>query len=88
MFIEDINHRELFSGSSLEIGKIHWYIQKANTEMDKKRWIKRKKFFEQDKLTDFGKEVGFDEVHWWVFKKETEIKELLKRTESKVLFKN
>ena len=24
----------LFSGASLELGKIHWYIQKADTEMN------------------------------------------------------
>jgi len=82
MFVEEINHnKELFSGSSREMGKIHWYIQKARTEMDKKCWIKRKKFFGQDELTDFGKEVGVDEIHWWVFKKERKIEDLLKRTE-------
>jgi len=28
------HHKMLFSGASLELGKIHWYIQKADTEMN------------------------------------------------------
>ncbi|UZE92408.1 MAG: ATP-binding protein [Methanosarcinales archaeon] len=82
MFEEEIKHHdELFSGSSWELGKIHWYIQQADTEMESKSLIKGEGFLEQDKLTDFGKDV-VDEIHWWIFKKETEIEELLKRTES------
>jgi len=32
--------------------------------------------------TPFGEEVGQDEINWWVFKKETEMEELRKRTET------
>jgi len=71
----------LFSGASLELGKIHWYIQKADTEMENKCWIKGKDFLKQNKLTKFGNEVGFDEIHWWVFKKETNVEKLLKKSE-------
>jgi len=79
MFTEDINHKELFSGSFWEIGKIHWYIQKADTEMHSKCYVKGENTLEP---TDFSKEVGSDEIHWWVFKKETEVEKLLKRTEN------
>lgn len=82
MLTENINHEELFSGSSLMIGKIHWYIQKANTEMYNKIFIEGKVSLEQNKLTNFGKDVWPDEIHWWVFKNETEIEELLKRTKN------
>ena len=34
----------------------------------------------KEALTPFGEEVGVDEIHWWVFKKETSMKELLDRT--------
>jgi len=85
MFEEEVKYHEaLFSGSSLEIGKIHWYIQKADTEMERRRYIKQNKEglrdIMEDVLTPFGEEVGVDEVHWWVFKKETKMKELLDRT--------
>ena len=72
-----IKHDKLFSGSSLKIGKIHWYILKADSEIEKKRLVKGKAG--EIKLTDFGKEV-IDEIYWWVFKKETQIEELLNRT--------
>jgi hypothetical protein len=85
MFEEEIKHHDvLFSGSSLEIGKIHWYIQKANTEMENLQYVKQEKDGFKDVmeevLTSFGEEVGVDEIHWWVFKKETKMKELLDRT--------
>ena len=35
------HHKELFSGSSLELGKIHWYIQKADTEMTRRCFVRR-----------------------------------------------
>ena len=82
MLTENINHEELFLGSSLMIGKIHWYILKADTEIENKCVIKGKAPLEQDKLTNFGKDAYLDQIHWWVFKKEREIEELLKRTKS------
>ncbi len=33
------------------------------------------------KNTDFGKEVAMDEIHWWIFEKETDVDELLANTE-------
>ena len=72
--MEEINHDDLFSGSSLILGKIHWYIQKADTEMDKKMQVqpdKSKAFdFKPITLTDFGKDVGYDYIYWWIFQKE------------------
>lgn len=77
------HHNILFSGSSLEVGKIHWFILKADTEMQSRRQIRTKGKFGNVvvKTTAFGEEVGQDVIHWWVFKKETQIQELLKRTE-------
>lgn len=80
---EDINHHEkLFSGPSLRLGKIHWYIQKADTEMDSRCHIEKrgKRMDVMIDTTAFGEEVGLDEIKWWIFKKETEVEELRKRT--------
>jgi len=82
MFEDEIQHHKLlFSGPSLEIGRTHWYIQKADTEMENRRFVKQGKSgfrdLMEEVLTPFGEEVGADEIHWWVFKKETKMKELL-----------
>jgi hypothetical protein len=37
--------------------------------------------FVQYEQTDFGKEVGRDEINWWVFKKEANLNELRQQTE-------
>ena len=65
------NHDQLLSGSPLVLGKIHYLILKADYEMEQLR-----------KEDDFSKEVGTDEIHWWVFNKEEDREELRKRTES------
>jgi hypothetical protein len=72
-----INHDKLFSGSSLKIGKIHWYILKADSEMERKRYAEGE--CGEIVQTDFGKEVR-DEILWWVFKKEAQVEELWNRT--------
>jgi hypothetical protein len=77
-------HAILFSDLSLEIEKICWCIQKADNEIEKRCFIRQEKsgFAEiiGDVLTPFGKEVGSDEIHWWVFKKEPKIQEMLEKT--------
>jgi len=81
---DEINHHGmLFSGASWEIGEIHWYIQKADTEMTRRCFVRREGEHRSVKIdrTPFGDEVGTDEINWWVFKRETEIEELKKRTE-------
>ena len=84
MIIDEINNDVLFVGSSYILGKIHWYLQKADTEMRKKVFVQVDKSRRFDinpiLLTDFGNDVGFDYIYWWIFKKESNIEELLKRT--------
>jgi hypothetical protein len=77
-------HEELFSHNVLTLGRIHWYLLKADSEMEARR--RRKAGDDPSKptkteLTEFGKQVGRDEIHWWVFKKEAELEELRARTE-------
>ena len=79
MSLGKFSHDELFSGSSLEVGKAHWYIQKANTEMNRRRYVEN---VEGVQRTDFSEEVGPDEIHWWVSKRETEIDKLYERTQT------
>lgn len=83
MIKRDRTDNALFSPSTLEFGKLHLTILTAVHAMDSRRWITVKKtgrLVSRD-LTEFGKEVGLDEIHWWVFKQETNIDELQKQTE-------
>lgn len=66
----------------LNLGRIHWYLVYAASQMDVK-CFKPHQPGEIHKVirTSFGDEVGNDEPHWWVYKKEHDIPALKKKTE-------
>jgi hypothetical protein len=75
-------HEVLYSEAALTLGEIHWMILKATETMDSKRWNSANAGFGKTyEATEFGKEVGMDEIHWWIFKKEPDVDELGVRTE-------
>lgn len=90
MFENELSYHEyLFSGSALQIGKIHHFLLIANAKIESKIWKHETKTlkgtnikFSGRELTDFGKEVNHDIIHWWVFSKEIDIETLLDKTES------
>ena len=73
---KDQVHETLFSETTLKLGEIHWTLLKSACVMDAQRW--QGSTYE---TTTFGKELGSDEIHWWVFEKETDVDELLAKTE-------
>lgn len=79
MFETEISYHEyLFSGSALHVGKIHRFLIIANANIESKIW----KHGTERELTDFGKEVNYDKIHWWVFTKESDVGTLLDKTNS------
>src|SRR5438105_7031448 len=80
------NHNEaVFCPATLKLGEMHWYVLRASTLMHKMTIVEIKvgegEFAPiRQEYTDFGKEVGRDEINWWVFKKESDIDELKKQT--------
>ncbi len=66
-------HERLFSDTGIKLGKILWYLLKATQEMQKKSYSSAE---DGKRLTDFGNEVGNDEIYWWIHKKEDNVKEL------------
>ncbi|HJP93922.1 MAG TPA: hypothetical protein VJ875_18330 [Pyrinomonadaceae bacterium] len=75
-------HDVLFSDATLKLGELHWALLKSASIMDSKRWkVIEATIGSTYEDTDFGKEVGMDEIHWWVFEKETDVDELLANTE-------
>ncbi len=76
--------QSLFSHNSLKLGQIHWYILKADNEMSARLYRnvpEGSSGLHTTEWTDFGHEVGRDEIHWWVFKKEKDVEELRRQTE-------
>lgn len=73
-------HEKLFSGSSLKLGKVHYLILHAATKMEKESYIDIQ--VGGVERTEFAKEIGSDEIHWYVFRRENKIEELLRRTEN------
>ena len=57
-------HHPLFSEPGLMLGKIHEILLKSSNEL----WslASHQEGLAQE-VTEFGKEVGKDEIHWWVF---------------------
>ena len=84
----DVAHDALFCPAVMRLGEIHWFILRADNLLETLVYKKAKEEganegpIRLDSLerTDFGKEVGWDEINWWVFKKETDIEELRERT--------
>jgi hypothetical protein len=74
--VKDKTNDPVFSYATLTLGEIHWYLLKASTLMNAK--IHEPNTY---KPTEFGNEVGRDEINWWVFKKEENVDELRQRTE-------
>ena len=89
MLEEEIKHHDsLMLDSALKFGKINFLIQRSSAEIYNKSRVKKTKLIfgklevDDNKLNDFGHEINFDEIHWWIFKKETNLEELLERTEN------
>ncbi len=61
----------LFEGTSLDSGKLFWYILKAKTELDKRLQVPSKNNKEQVELSKL--ELQDDEIRWWITKKEKNI---------------
>jgi Putative DNA-binding domain len=84
MMLDEKVHEVLFSDATNKLGEIHWALLKSASLMDSKRWKVIKgigTIFSTQEDTEFGEEIGSDEIHWWIFKKETDVEELLAKTE-------
>lgn len=87
MILPDGAHDPLFSVATLQLGEIHWYLLKAATMIADRTHVMRpaagalgRAGFTEPEPTDFGKEVGRDEIHWWVWRREPNVGELKART--------
>jgi hypothetical protein len=83
----DSRHDLVFCPATLKLGEIHWYLLRAASLMEARTTVKTEVegaagvHLVSPELTDFGKEVGRDEINWWVFRKETSVDELRARSQ-------
>lgn len=79
--MDDKAHEVLISEATTKLGEMHRSILKSAHAMDAERWIDIKHgSFTTSESTEFGKQVGMDEIHWWITEKEPDVDELLAHT--------
>ena len=71
----------VFSQPVLMLGEIHWHLLRAshhNDEQSSARGGSLAGILEE--IINSGREIIGDEIHWWVFKKETDVEKLKEQT--------
>lgn len=83
-YLDPHAHDSVFCHETCRLGEILWHLLKADKMMEEKcyRRVKEGRFVRYESTTEFGKEVGRDEIHWWIFKKEEDLDTLRARSES------
>ncbi len=84
--ISDPQRSSILTDTASLLGELHWYLLRSSKLMCDKRSRVLKEHslgltFERHELTDFGHEVGRDEIDWWVNRNEQDTPELRERTE-------
>jgi hypothetical protein len=80
MFLPDSNHDLLYCPATLKLGELHWHLLRAANALDRDRFVQTHGGFGRPEPTDLGREVGRDEINWWLTKKETNVEDLKMRT--------
>jgi hypothetical protein len=84
--ISESQRYSIVTDATSMLGELHWYLLRSSKLMSDERsrvWdelsygIK----IERREPTDFGREVGRDEIDWWINRKEQDIPELRERSE-------
>lgn len=77
-------HESLFSDTGLKLGRTLWYLLYAAQEIDTRSHIISAEDGGRN-LAEFGKEIGKDEIYWWIYKKETRLEELQAKVQKTLL---
>lgn len=88
ILLPDSENDAAICSATLKLGEIHWYLLKAATVMSANTLVTRKVEglggFEviQPATSDCAKQVGRDEIHWWIYRKESNVEELRRRSQN------
>ncbi|MFC2000056.1 ATP-binding protein [Chloroflexota bacterium] len=83
--MNDHIHKQLYREYPMKLGQVLWYMLRADQELDRRCHTDKKDSCGVRELSPYGNEVGSDPIHWWVFKKETDLVELRERTDDALL---
>ena len=87
MFEISESHRySILTKTTSMLGELHWYLLRSSKFMSDKRFRVWEESYDEFRIerhepTDFGREVGRDEIDWWINRKEQDTSELRERTE-------
>ena len=84
--ISESQRSSIVTDTTSMLGDLHWYLLRSSKLMSDKRSRVLEEHslgltFERHELTDFGQEVGRDEIDWWVNRNEQDTPQLRERTE-------
>jgi hypothetical protein len=80
---EDSVRQLLLSDTTLKLAEIHRTLLTSQQAMHDQSWTATTAPISHlTALTQFGREVGGDEIHWWIFQKEPDVDQLAARTKS------
>ncbi len=66
-----------FSRPMLMLGEIHWHLLRANYSKEEHELVKGGSLVDiLEEMANSGREFIGDEIHWWVFDKETDLERL------------
>jgi hypothetical protein len=84
--ISESQRYSIVTDTTSMLGELHWYLLRSSKLMSDERdrvWedLSFGVRVERRESTDFGREVGRDEIDWWINRKEQDTPELRERSE-------
>lgn len=83
LYLAEYGHDTVYTPAALTLGRIHWTLLRSATLLQKTGYtfVETHPPFGTYEPTDLGKEVGRDEINWWLTRRETNIELLRTKTE-------
>jgi len=85
-FKKEINdHNQLNQETVEKLGKIHYALLSADHILDKDTHFYKEnenRFDDSLVITKLGEEIGGDEIHWWIYKREVDVIDMLNKSKN------
>ena len=82
----ELQRYSILTDTTAMLAELHWYLLRSSRLMSELRYRSLEGFsfgikIEHHEPTDFGRDVGRDEIDWWINRKEQDTPELRERSE-------